>query len=146
MNTSPRIQAASGPSDAAAIARGRFLGDCARLLAERLPSLWGTLFGKLDDALHNLADKSTNDLGYRVYYDAREIIVKQRRRLQSDFLRRVEQGAGDLVARHREPDHAHGTGAESGPGDLTLLAESDLEEPWRRKTWCRRPNPGIAAS
>jgi hypothetical protein len=125
---SPRIHAASGPSDAAAIARGRFLGDCARLLAERLPSLWGTLFGKLDDALHNLADKSTNDLGYRVYYDAREIIVKQRGRLQSDFLRRVEQGAGDLVARHREPDHAHGTGAESGPGDLTLLAESDLEE------------------
>jgi hypothetical protein len=128
LNKPPRIQAASGPSDAAAIVRGRFLGDCARLLADRLPSLWETLFGKLDDALHNLADKATNDLGYRVYYDAREIIVKQHRRLQGDFLRRVEQGAGDLIAWAREPGHTCEASAESGLGDLTLLAESDLEE------------------
>jgi hypothetical protein len=125
---STRIHSASGPSGDALLLRGRFVGDCARLLAERLPSLWGTLFGKLDEALHNLADKSTNDLGYRVYYDAREIIVKQRLRLQSDFLRRVEQGAGDLVARDREPDHEHGEGAASELGDLTLVAEADLEE------------------
>ena len=108
--------------------RGRFVTDCMRLLGERLPSLWGALFGKLDDALHDLADKSTNDLSYRVYFDAREILVKQRRRLQSDFLRRVEQEAGDLVGRDREPEHEHDRARESAFGDLTLLADSELEE------------------
>ncbi|RKT43497.1 uncharacterized protein DUF1631 [Thiocapsa rosea] len=110
------------------IVRGRFVVDCARLLGERLPSLWGAMFGKLDDALHDLADKSTNDSSYRVYFDAREILVKQRRRLQSDFLRRVEQGAGDLVGRDREPERVRGTGKEPGFGDLALLAQSELEE------------------
>jgi hypothetical protein len=110
--------------------RGRFVADCASLLGERLPSLWSVLFAKLDDALHDLADKSTNDLSYRVYFDAREILVKQGRRLQSDFLRRVVQGAGDLVDRNHAPEPRHGNGAsaESGSGDLALLAESELEE------------------
>ncbi|MFB1485535.1 MULTISPECIES: DUF1631 family protein [unclassified Thiocapsa] len=108
--------------------RGRFMADSARLLGERLPSLWGALFGKLDDALHDLADKSTNDVSYRVFFDAREILFKQRQRLQIDFLRRVEQGAGDRVGRDREPEQVHGRGRESGFVDLALVAESDLEE------------------
>ncbi|QVL46839.1 MAG: DUF1631 family protein [Thiocapsa sp.] len=128
MIKSPRVHPASGPGGDALIMRGRFVGDCTRLLGERLPSLWGALFGKLDDALHDLADRSTNDSSYRVYFDAREILVKQRRRLQSDFLRRVEQGAGDLVGRDREREHEHGRGTESGFGDLALLAQSELEE------------------
>ncbi|UHD18221.1 DUF1631 family protein [Thiocapsa bogorovii] len=132
MIKSPRIQPASGPGGDALTARERVVADCARLLGERLPSLWRALFARLDDALHDLADKSTNDLSYRVYFDAREILVKQRRRLQSDFLRRVEQGAGNLIGRDRgaefRPAHGEGAGAESGFGDLALLAESELEE------------------
>ncbi|WP_296805732.1 DUF1631 family protein [Thiocapsa sp.] len=110
--------------------RGRFVADSARLLGDRLPSLWSALFAKLDDALHDLADKSTNDLSYRVYFDAREILVKQRQRLQIEFLRRVTQGAGDLVGRNREPEskHGKGAGAESRFGDLALIAQSELEE------------------
>ena len=108
--------------------RGRYVAECTRLLGERLPSLWGALFGKLDDALQDLADKSSNDLSYRVYFDAREILVKQRRRLQSDFLRRVEQEASDLLGRDRDPQDALGSRTESGFGDLTLLEQSDLEE------------------
>jgi hypothetical protein len=110
----------------ARVARGRFVGDCARLLGERLPALWETLFGKLDDALYNLADKSTNDLGYRVYFDAREIIGKQRRRLESDFSSRVLQEAGDVIARVREPEPR--ADAALGFENLALIAESDLEE------------------
>ncbi|WP_040729832.1 DUF1631 family protein [Thiocapsa marina] len=110
--------------------RGRVVADCVGLLAERLPLLWRALFAKLDDALNDLADKSTNDLSYRVYFDARAILVKQRQRLQSDFLRRVAQRAGHLVGRNRapEPKPVNGVGAESAFGDLALLAESELEE------------------
>jgi hypothetical protein len=129
---SPRIHPASGLGGDALIRRGRFVAECTRLLDERLPSLWSVLFAKLDDALHDLADKSTNDSSYRVYFDAREILVKQRRRLQGEFLRRVEQGAGDLVGWNRErapkPEHRKDAGAESMFGDLALLAESELEE------------------
>jgi hypothetical protein len=106
--------------------RARLVADCVRVLDDRLPPLWDTLFDKLDDAICHLADKSTNDLSCPSYCDARDIIGKHSTRLQSDFLRRVQLGAGHLLFRGMES----GLCADShlAYGNLTKAADAELEE------------------
>lgn len=107
-------------------ARGRFAADCVRLLRKLIPPLWETMLAKLDDALNDLADRSTSDVSYRVYFDARQILQKKRNRLRSEFLRRVQQEAADLVSRVREQQSR--LEPRLGWGDLALVAEAELEE------------------
>lgn len=96
------------------------------MLRDLLPPLWETLFGKLDEALYNLADRSTNDLSYRVYFDAQKLLQQQCNRLRIEFLRQVQQGAADLVSRLRE--HQSRLEPRLGFGDLALVADAELEE------------------
>jgi hypothetical protein len=104
----------------------RFVAECVRLLEGLLPSLWSNLFGRLDNVLSQLADRSSSELSDRAYCDAQMVLSAQRDHLELVFLQQVQLGAEAMLL--------HGHGPEPRPypkigfGDLALVEEAELEE------------------
>jgi len=103
-----------------------YLTGCGHALANMLPPLLQALFGRLDAALYDLADKSANSQAHDVYFDAIRIIRNQCHSIQRNFLRLLRQGASRAAAGLIELELPLDLHLVSEP--LTLLPDTELDE------------------
>ena len=103
-----------------------YVGECARLLDTAIPPLMTALFDKVDDALYDLADKSTSNGLHTVYFDAMRIIRKQRNAIQLNFLRLLRQGADQVAAGFLKCDPS--SSPDPSSQDFGLVQDAELEE------------------
>ncbi len=87
---------ANGPSPPA----GRYIAECGHVLGAALPRLLDALFDKVDDALNDQADRSTNGRLAGLYVGAADRVHQSRSGIRSEFLRRV-RFAAEQTARGR---------------------------------------------
>ena len=104
----------------------RYLAVCGQALANVLPALLRALFGRLDVALYDLADKSANSQAHVVYFDAMRIIRNQSHTIERSFLGLVRQGAGRAAAGLIEQDLRADHRLASEP--FSLLPDTELDE------------------
>jgi len=104
----------------------RYLAICGQALASVLPPLLRALFGRLDVALYDLADKSANSQAHVVYFDAMRIIRNQCHTIQRNFLGLLRQGAGRAAAGLIEQDLRADQRLASEP--FSLLPDTELDE------------------
>ncbi len=95
-------------------------------MASVLPPLLRALFGRLDVALYDLADKSANSQAQVVYFDAMRIIRNQCHTIQRNFLNLLRQDAGRAAAGLIEQDPHSDHRLASEP--LSLLPDMELDE------------------
>jgi len=79
----------TGPSPPA----GRYIAECGHILGAALPRLLEALFDKVDDALNDQADRSTNGRLAGLYLGAADRVHQSRSGIRSEFLRRVRFAA-----------------------------------------------------
>jgi hypothetical protein len=103
---------------------GELLNGVRSIAGRRLQQLSGTLFEHVDDALFDLAEKADNNAAQMHYFDGMREVRKRRPAIERNFLGQVSRELADLTA--RSPSSLP-TGA-SGPVELSLVAESELEE------------------
>ena len=104
----------------------RYVGACGQLLGSILPPLMTAMFDRAEEALSDLADKSTNTGLYSAYLDAGKILRRQQRDIQLNFFRVLRQGAASALVPPPESSPAPGTEPDSQ--ELSLLQDAELEE------------------
>ncbi len=106
---------------------GELLGAVRRIANKRLQQWVGNAFEQVDDALFDLAEKGENNAAQMHYFDGMREVRKRRSGIERNFLGAVTRKLGDLA----HPANAQAAPAETpslGSAELTLVAESDLEE------------------
>lgn len=104
----------------------RYLGACGQLLGSILPPLLTAMFDRADEALSELADKTTDTELYRAYLDAGRILRQQQRDIQLNLFRVLRQGAASALA--PPPEASPSPRAEPDSQELSLLQDAELEE------------------
>lgn len=84
------------------------------------------MFDRADEALYDLADKSTNTHLYRSYLDAGRILRQHQRDIQLNFFRVLRQGAASALI--PPPENSSAPRAEPDSQELSLLQDAELEE------------------
>lgn len=105
-----------GFAPAAATPEG-FVTACRAVLLRELPHLVEDVFARVDDALYDLADKSTSNASYTVYFDAMRTLRRRRAEISARFLNSLE---AEVAAGPEAAGNERGT--------LALMPEADLEE------------------
>jgi hypothetical protein len=104
----------------------RYLGACGQLLGSILPPLMTTMFDRADEALYDLADKSTNTHLYTSYLDAGRILRQQQQDIQLNLFRVLRLGAASALI--PPPASSPSPRAEPDSQELSLLQDAELEE------------------
>jgi hypothetical protein len=114
------------PSDQLPQRVERYLGACGQLLGSILPPLLTAMCDRADEALSELADKTTDPQLYRAYLDAGRILRQQQGDIQLNFFRVLRQGAASALA--LPPEASPSLRAEPDSQELSLLQDAELEE------------------
>ncbi|MEO7051136.1 MAG: DUF1631 domain-containing protein [Rhodanobacter sp.] len=120
VNLSPRLDPSSERV-------GELLSAVRAIASKRLQQWGSNAFEQVDDALFDLAEKAENNAAQMHYFDGMREVRKRRPGIERNFLHAITRKLSDLA----HPAKTQGTQAEpSAPGtsELTLVAESDLEE------------------
>ncbi|MGH8771260.1 MAG: DUF1631 family protein, partial [Burkholderiales bacterium] len=97
------------------------LGECRDKALDRLLKALSTMFGKIDDILFDLANKSTGLNDYNLYLDARGKIKERRHAIEIKFRRRFIETFNQATRRERVTQ----TGFELADGSSISLVEND---------------------
>lgn len=84
------------------------------------------MFDRVNESLHELADKSTDSQLYRSYLDAERILGQERRDILVNLFRVLRQGAAQALI--PPPETATGLQSEPDSQELSLLQDAELEE------------------
>ncbi len=106
---------------------GELLSAVRGIANKRLQQWVGNAFEQVDDALFDLAEKGENNAAQIHYFDGMREVRKRRPGIERNFLNTIARKLSDL---------AHPTNTQDSPAaapslgsvELTLVAESDLEE------------------
>ncbi|HET6757339.1 MAG TPA: DUF1631 domain-containing protein [Burkholderiales bacterium] len=97
------------------------LGECRDKALDRLLQALSTMFGKIDDILFDLANKSTDLNDYNLYLDARGKIKERRHAIEIEFRRRFIETFNQATRREKVTQ----TGFELADGSSISLVEND---------------------
>ena len=106
---------------------GELLSAVRGIAGKRLQQWVGNAFEQVDDALFDLAEKAENNAAQMHYFDGMREVRKRRPGIERNFLHAITRKLSDLA----HPAKAQAIPAETpllGVPELTLVAESDLEE------------------
>ena len=106
---------------------GELLSAVRGIAGKKLQQTVGNAFERVDDALFDLAEKAENNAAQMHYFDGMREVRKRRPGIERNFLGAVARQLSDLA----HPANAKAAAAASpslGTAELTLVAESDLEE------------------
>ncbi|MDQ6646748.1 MAG: DUF1631 domain-containing protein [Pseudomonadota bacterium] len=109
--------------------RGGELLNAVRSMANKRLQQWiGNAFEHVDDALFDLAEKAENNAAQMHYFDGMREVRKRRPAIERSFLGKISREVGELS--HPKQPHAENSAApsSSGPAELTLVADNELEE------------------
>ena len=100
--------------------------DAVRAIANRRLQQWiSNTFEHVDDALFDLAEKAENNAAQTHYFDGMREVRKRRPAVERSFLNAINRELGNLSHSRDNPAAAANT---SGPVELTLVADNELEE------------------
>ena len=106
---------------------GELLSAVRGIAGKVLQQSVSNVFERVDDALFDIAEKAENNAAQMHYFDGMREVRKRRPTIERNFLGAIARHLGDLA----HPANTKGApdGAIStGPAELSLVAESDLEE------------------
>jgi hypothetical protein len=106
---------------------GELLSAVRGIAGKRLQQWVSNAFEQVDDALFDLAEKAENNAAQMHYFDGMREVRKRRPGIERNFLHAITRKLSDLA----HPAKAQAAPAETpspGTGELSLVAESDLEE------------------
>lgn len=106
----------------------RIVGECRNLIANTLPKLIAELFDQLDDALYELADKSSNNALQTSYFDALRVLRKERVRVDKEFTRQVVAAFDGFWLTGRVETVRRSLDELSQESEMELLDNDDLED------------------
>src|SRR5690348_17428931 len=104
---------------------GDLLGAVRTIAGRRLQLLLGNMFEHVDDALFDLAEKAENNAAQMHYFDGMREVRKRRPMVERSFLTQVGRELTGITTR---PAPAPSASPSSGPVELSLVAENELEE------------------
>src|SRR5690242_16046034 len=104
---------------------GDLLGAVRAIAGRRLQLLLGNMFEHVDDALFDLAEKAENNAAQMHYFDGMREVRKRRPMVERSFLAQVSRELTSITTR---PAPAPAASPSSGPVELSLVAENELEE------------------
>src|SRR5690242_653273 len=105
---------------------GELLNAVRSIANKRLQQWVGNAFEQVDDALFDLAEKAENNAAQMHYFDGMREVRKRRPGIERNFLNAIARKLGDLA--HPGKATAPAGPSSLGTAELTLVAESDLEE------------------
>ncbi|CAM5457681.1 Thymidine phosphorylase OS=Rhodanobacter lindaniclasticus OX=75310 GN=B1991_03965 PE=4 SV=1 [Rhodanobacter lindaniclasticus] len=105
---------------------GELLNAVRGIANKRLQQWVGNAFEQVNDALFDLAEKAENNAAQMHYFDGMREVRKRRPGIERNFLSAVARKLGDLA--HPGKAAAPAAAPSLGTTELTLVAESDLEE------------------
>ena len=105
---------------------GDLLGAVRTIAGRRLQLLLGNMFEHVDDALFDLAEKAENTAAQMHYFDGMREVRKRRPMVERSFLAQVSRELTSITSRPAAT--APMAGPSSGPVELSLVAENELEE------------------
>ncbi len=105
---------------------GELLNAVRGIANKRLQQWVGNAFEQVDDALFDLAEKAENNAAQMHYFDGMREVRKRRPGIERSFLSAVARKLSDLA--HPGKAAAPAPAPSFGAAELTLVAESDLEE------------------
>jgi len=106
---------------------GELLSAVRGIAGKKLQQSASNAFERVDDALFDLAEKAENNAAQMHYFDGMREVRKRRPGIERNFLGAIARHLSDLA----HPANAKAAVAASpspGTAELTLVAESDLEE------------------
>lgn len=106
---------------------GELLNAVRGIATRRLQLCLGNLFEQVDDALFDLAEKAENNAAQMHYFDGMREVRKRRPMVERSFLAQVSRNLDDFASKGPSADHAPAPAA-SGPLELSLVADNELEE------------------
>jgi hypothetical protein len=101
------------------------LRDKARL---QLQAMLRDLFERADDALFELADKTTNNHEQNLYFDSMREVRIRRRAVEAAFFRSIDIGFAQLLDHNAYRNEQVGTADELSLDNLSLVRDDELEE------------------
>src|SRR5690242_9303400 len=104
---------------------GDLLGAVRTIAGRRLQILLGNMFEHVDDALFDLAEKAENNAAQMHYFDGMREVRKRRPMIERSYLAQVSR---ELTGLGTHPAPAPVASMPSGPVELSLVAENELEE------------------
>ena len=106
---------------------GELLSAVRGIASKRLQQWVSNAFEQVDDALFDLAEKGENNAAQMHYFDGMREVRKRRPGIERNFLQAIARKLGFLAHPAKAPAVSAQTPA-LGAAELTLVAESDLEE------------------
>lgn len=106
---------------------GELLDAVCRLAVKHLQQWVNNTFEQVDDALFDLAEKAENNAAQVHYFDGMRDVRKQRPSVERGFLSAIKREFGEL-AHPRAPSPVAAPVAPSSGGELSLVADTELEE------------------
>jgi len=104
---------------------GDLLGAVRTISGRRLQLLLANMFEHVDDALFDLAEKAENNAAQMHYFDGMREVRKRRPMIERSYLAQVSR---ELTGLGTHPAPAPVASMPSGPVELSLVAENELEE------------------
>jgi hypothetical protein len=104
---------------------GDLLGAVRAIASRRLQALLGNMFEHVDDALFDLAEKAENNAAQMHYFDGMREVRKRRPMVERSYLAQISR---ELTALSTHSAPAPAAAPASGPVELSLVAENELEE------------------
>jgi hypothetical protein len=104
---------------------GDLLGAVRAIASRRLQVLLGNMFEHVDDALFDLAEKAENNAAQMHYFDGMREVRKRRPMVERSYLAQISR---ELTALSTHASPAPAATPPSGPVELSLVAENELEE------------------
>ena len=104
---------------------GDLLGAVRTISGRRLQLLLANMFEHVDDALFDLAEKAENNAAQMHYFDGMREVRKRRPMIERSYLAQVSR---ELTVLGTHPAPAPVASMPSGPVELSLVAENELEE------------------
>ncbi|MCX7513714.1 DUF1631 domain-containing protein [Frateuria sp. STR12] len=102
---------------------GDLLGAVRAIAGRRLQLLLGNMFEHVDDALFDLAEKAENNAAQMHYFDGMREVRKRRPAVERSYLAQVSRELTGMTSAT-----APAPAAPTGPVELSLVAENELEE------------------
>jgi hypothetical protein len=106
---------------------GRLLHAVRDIASRRLHALLGNMFEHVDDALFDLAEKAENNATQMHYFDGMREVRKCRPNIERSYLAQVGRELANF-GNVRRPAVAEVSPLPSGPLELSLVADNELEE------------------
>ena len=104
---------------------GDLLGAVRTISGRSLQLLLANMFEHVDDALFDLAEKAENNAAQMHYFDGMREVRKRRPMIERSYLAQVSR---ELTGLGTHPAPAPVASMPSGPVELSLVAENELEE------------------